>query len=237
MSYDLSTLPAIGRNGVRDAVQSLGGMQLTGWRDIDASATFVAGQLATLSTDSNGKVVVVAVSGTGDVPIGVFATSSTTTFYRPVAAEAHAIGEDVNNPTLITLNNPYVKASSYVVRNAGTGDAYTETTNFTINTTNGVITNVNIADTTEITVSYLYKDVNLSGINQVLGSGKAALLEQVGEIATLMYDPTAAWALNAAVKFTAGGLLTVGGGSATIGKVTKAPTFDDPAVHVLLDLV
>jgi hypothetical protein len=237
--YDLSTMPAIGRNGVRDAVQNMGGMQLTGWRDIDVAAVFVAGQLAKLGTDANGKVCVQPVSAVTDAPIGVFVTSNTTTFYRPESAEAHVIGEDIDAPNSIALKKPYVKGASYVVRDALTGVAYVEgaAADYTINVINGVITNVAIPNATAILVSYHYKDVNLSGINQVLGSGKAALLEQVGAVATLMYDPTAAWTLNAAVKFTADGLFTVGGASATIGRVTKAPTFDDPAIHVLLDLV
>lgn len=237
--YDLSTMPAIGRNGVRNSVQNLGGMQLTGWRDIDVAATFVAGQLAKLGLDANGKVAVQPVTLITDAPIGVFVTSNTTTFYRPEADEPHVIGEDIDSPNTITLKKPYVKADSFVVRNAATGVAYVEgaAADYTINLVNGVITNVNIPNATAVLVSYHFKDVNLSGINQVLGSGKAALLEQVGSIATLMYDTTAAWALNAEVKFTAEGLLTVGGGSATIGRVTKAPTYDDPSIHVLLDLV
>lgn len=233
---DLSTLPPIGRNGLINSVRNLGGMSVTGWRPVDPSATFCAGQLAKLGTDSNGNTVVQVVSSTSDKPIGVFFTHNTTTFYRPSVAEEHTFGENADAPMIIYVN-PYVKAGSYIVTN-GSGTTYTENTDYTINTTNGAITNLGagISSTATVYVTYLYKDQNLSGINQVLGSGKAALLEGIGDIATLMYDTTATWTLNADVKFNSSGYFIASGASSAIGKVTKVPTASDPELHIKLNL-
>ena len=234
--YDLSILPSIGRSGLRNSVKVLSGMYLTGWRGVDPSVNFFAGQVAKLGTDSQGQVVVTPVSAVADPVIGMFFTSNSTSFFRPVAKEAHKVGENPASPNTITLNKALIKADTVIVKSKDEQTTYAAPAKYTINLTNGVITIVDIAAETELVISYLYKDITLSGVNQVLGSGKCALVEGVGEISTLVYDSTAAWALGAAVKFTATGLLTVGGASATIGTVTKAPTYDDPSLHVKLNL-
>lgn len=233
---DMSTLPPLGRNGIVNSVRKITDMPTTGFRDIDPSATFVAGQLAKLAT-LNGKTVVQAVNGTSDVPVGVFFTHNTTTFYRPSMDEAHTFGENTDAPNDIYIN-PYVK-TGYVEVNNASGTAYTVTTDYTINLTNGVITRTStgaIGATDTVYVNYQYKDVNLSGINQPLGSGKACLLEEVGEIGTLIYDVKAAWLLGAAVKFNADGIFTLGGASATVGTVTQVPTATDPELRIKLSL-
>lgn len=234
--YDLSILPSIGRSGLRSSVRVFTGMQLTGWRGVDPTATFLAGQLGKLVANDKGEVVVTPVTNTADVPVGMFFTSNSTTFYRPVAKEAHKVGENPASPNTITLNKALIKADTVIVKSKDEQTTYAAPAKYNINLTNGVITIVDIAAETELVISYMYKDIMLSGVNQVLGSGKSAFVEGVGEISTLVYDSTAAWALGAAVKFTAAGLLTVGGASATIGTVTKAPTYDDPSLHVKLNL-
>lgn len=233
---DLSILPSIGRTGIRSAVRNLSSMVLTGWRKIDPSVNFVAGQLAKLGTDTNGNVVVQVVTGTVDKPIGVLYTENTTLFYRPSVAEEHTFGENVSAPNNIYIK-PYVKTGTVRVTNSA-GSAYTLTTDYTVDLTNGIVTNtgVGITSTGTVYVTYLYKDPNLSGINQPLGSGAAALLEGIGDIATLAYDTTCAWTLNAAVYFDANGYLTATSGSASIGKITKVPTASDPELHVKLNL-
>lgn len=232
---DLSTMPSVGRTGIRSAVRNLSSMSITGWRKIDPSAAFVAGQLAKLGTLNN-EPVVQTVSSTGDVAIGIFFTENTTLFYRPSVAEEHTFGENAAAPNDIYLN-PYVKADSYIVTD-GASTTYTLTTDYTINTTNGVVTNAlaAIGATGTVYVTYLYKDINLSGINQPLGSGKSALMEGVGDIATLAYDTTCAWTLNAVVYYDATGYLTTTAGSSAIGIVTKVPTSSDPELHAKLDL-
>jgi hypothetical protein len=241
---DYSTLPPIGRTGINSGtgVRRLSNMPVTGWRDVSPSASFVAGQLGTLTTDSNGKVVVETVDSTADKVIGVFFTDNTTTFYSAAYAEEHTFGENAATPNVIYVK-PYVKASSYVVcstASTATGVRHTETTDFTIDTTSGAITNtlVGIAATSTVYVTYMYKDVNLSGINQTLGSGKAALLEEVGEIATIQYSTTSATAyvLGASIYYDSSGYLTATSGSSAIGFITKVPTADDPELYVKLAL-
>ncbi len=229
---DLTTLPPIGRNGLINSVRNLSSMVVTGWRTVDPTATFYAGQLAVMGASG-----VTNVTAVGNKPIGVFFTHNNTTFYRPSFEEEHTFGENTSAPTVIYVN-PYVKASSYIVTD-GASTTYTESTDYSINATNGAITNLGVAigATATVYVTYLYKDLNLSGINQVLGSGCAALLEGVGDIATLMYDTTATWTLNADVQFTSAGYFTTAvSGSATIGKVMKVPTASDPELYVKLNL-
>ncbi len=241
---DFSVLPPIGRTGVNNgnAVRRLSNMTVTGYREVDPAATFMAGQLATLATvDSVPKVQLV--DGTGDTVVGVFFTDNTTTFYRPSYAEEHTFGENAATPNVIYVN-PYVKASSYNVNSVAStasGTTYVDTTAYSIDVTSGAITNLlsgAIAATGTVYVTYLYKDINLSGLNQVLGSGKAALLEEVGEIATLRYDTTSttAYALNGIIYSAANGYMTATSGGKTLGYITKVPTADDPELWVKLAL-
>jgi hypothetical protein len=229
-------LPPLGRTGLVGGVRRISDMTVTGWRPVDPAANFIQGQLAKLNTVS-GQVLVQTVSGTSDKVVGMFFTDNTTVFYRPSFREVHTFGENPSAPNDVYLM-PYVKTASYSVQNLA-GTPYTETTNFTLNTTNGILTNVNMGATATVYVSYMYKDVNLSGINQTLGSGMAALLEGVGEIGTLAYDTSSAtaYALNAAIYFNATGYLTSASGSTAIGYITKAPTADDPELRVKLSLV
>lgn len=241
---DFSVLPPIGRTGINNGsgVRRLSNMPVTGWRDVSPTATFVAGQLGTLTTDANGKVVVETVNSTSDKVVGIFFTDNTTTFYKSAYAESHTFGENAATPNVIYVN-PYVKASSYVVNSAAstaTATNYTETTDYTVDVTSGAITNnlVAIAATATVYVTYLYKDINLSGINQTLGSGKAALLEEVGEIATIQYDTTSAtaYALGSSIYYNSSGYLTATTGSSAIGFITKVPTAADPELYVKLAL-
>jgi hypothetical protein len=230
-------LPPLGRNGIVNAVRRLSNMPVTGWREVDPAATFVAGQMAKLAT-VNGKVMVQTVSATSDKVVGMFFTNNTTYFYRTVVLEEHTFGENVSAPNIVYVK-PYVKAASYVVYADDQTTPKTETTDYTIDVTSGAITRVAIGATDTVYVTYQYKDVDLSGINQVVGSGKAALLEEIGEVATTTYDTTSATAytLGANIYKNATGYLTATSAGSAIGFITKAPTADDPELHVKLNLV
>ena len=237
---DFSVLPPIGRTGINNgnAVRRLSNMPVTGWRDVDPAATFTAGQLAKLATVS-GNVMVQTVNNTSNKPIGIFFTDNTTTFYKPSYKEVHTFGENATTPTIVYVQ-PYVKTATYVVANVS-GTPYTEGVDYSINITNGAITNlgVGIGATATIYVTYMYKDINLSGLNQTLGSGKAAILEEVGEIATIQYETeaTTAYTLGASIYFNSNGYLTADSGSSAIGYITKVPSADDPELYVKLNFM
>lgn len=220
-------LPPIGRRGIVNSVRKLSGHIISGWRDVDADASFVSGYIATLDGTS-GKLVVASDSST--YVVGLFFCHKTTNFYRPVIDESITF---TGAATTINLANAYVLQASVKVTDTD-GNAYTLTTDFTVNETNGQIIHTStgsIGTTETVLVDYRYKDPNLTGIDQTLGSGKAAIIESNGEIATLIYETDAAWAINAAVKVSANGLPTVGGGGTTIGFVTKVPASSDPELH------
>ena len=81
-------LPSMGRNGIVNLVRKLSGAVVTGWRDIDPSSEFVAGQIAKL-TESNGRTLVtVCIEATADKPIGILFSHKTLSFYKPVVEES-----------------------------------------------------------------------------------------------------------------------------------------------------
>lgn len=229
---DMSVLAPIGRNGIVNSVRKLSGNIVPGWRDVDSSADFIAGMCATLSS---GKLVVADDTASQKI-IGLFNCHKTTSFYAPAVAEE---GTFTGASSSITLAHAYVQTSSGVLVTDSTGvTTYTLGTDYTVNTTNGLITNLNvgIGATDTVLVTYRYKDINLTGVDQTLGSGKASTIEGNGEIATQVYNSAAAWAENTAVTVGSDGLPTIGGTGTTIGFVTKVPTASDPELHFQMRL-
>jgi len=225
-------LPPIGRNGIVNSVRKLSGNIVTGWRDVSSSASFIAGYAATLSSG----VVTVADNTASQKIIGLFNCHKTTSFYRPIINES---GTFTGAGTTITLDHANLQSGSVRVTNSAGTTTYTLTTDYTVNTTNGIITQTStgsIGTTDTVLIDYRYQDPNLSGMDQTLGSGKAAIIEGVGEIATLVYETDAAWAENADVTVSANGLPTIGGTGTVIGFVTKVPSADDPELHFQMRL-
>jgi hypothetical protein len=132
-------------------------------------------------------------------------------------------------------------ANSIVVRTTtSTGVTRTVTTDYTVSTTNGTVTRVGdgaIGATDTVYISYRYKDPDLTGIDETLGSGCAATLEDSGEAATLVYDTSVAYTLMGSLYINSSGYITsTNGGGLTIGYVTKVPTADNPELHFKLNL-
>lgn len=227
-----TVLPPIGRNGIVNSVRKLSGHIITGWRDVDSAANFISGYIATLNSSGN---AVVADDSSTQI-LGLFFCHKTTSFYRPVVDESITFtGAD----SAITLANANLQSGSIRVTDSD-GSAYTITTDYLINTTNGILTQVGgggIGTTETVLVDYRYQDPNLAGLDQTLGSGRASVIEGSGEIATLAYETNAAWALNTDVTVSANGLPTIGGGGAVIGFVTKVPTANDPELQFQMRMV
>jgi len=236
---DFSVMPALGRNGVVNLARKISGSVLTGFRQVDPNATFVVGQIAKLAADANGNPVATVCTHTAtDIPVGIFWSHKTTSFYVPVVDEPITF---TGSGSTVALKHANLKgtAGSYIrlsiTANGGVDETYT--TDYTANYVNGTITHAGggtVGATATVYVSYLYKDPNQSGIDTTLGAGKVVLLEDKGEIATRVYDSKAVFALtgdNGIIVVSPDGIPTTKTIQATapiIGKVTKVPTASDP---------
>ncbi len=232
-------LPDLGRNGLVNSVRRLSGLNNPGYRAVDPTANFIAGMVANLEADADGNPVLTVANATDTALIGIFYCHKTTNFYRPIVDEPQTYSAGDNTAFAAYLAHANLKSGSVKVCDAS-GTPYTVTTDYTVNTTNGVITRTStgaITSSTTVYVSYLYEDPNLTGIDQTLGSGMAATLEDRGEIATLVFDTSKAYTLMGSLYADANGYLTsTNGGGTALGKVTKVPTAEDPELHFKLVL-
>lgn len=232
----MATLPDLGTNGLVNSVRRLSGTENPGYRNVDSAASFIAGNVAILAADSDGNPYLQTANATDTAIIGIFYCHKTLSFYKPVKDESKTFGTSPNTAFIIYLDHANVKSSS--VRITKSGVAIAESGNWALNTTNGTITRTStglLGATDTILITYLYQDANLVGIDQTLGSGKAATLEGRGELATLVYDTSCAYTLMGSLYSDANGYLTsTNGGGSVVGKVTKCPTAEDPELHFLL---
>lgn len=245
-----TALPPIGRNGIVGLVRKLSGNVITGYRDVNPTAEFVAGQVAKLIESGDQVLVDVCTETATDKPVGIFFTHKTLSFYKPVVDEVQTFGDTANGntATTITLNKPNLKGSAgtYVkVTNEAGGTVYTYTTDYTVNYTNGIVTRngaggIGATDTVKIT--YYYQDPEQAGVDMTIGSGKVALMEDKGEVASRVYDTAATWSLSgddAIVVVGSDGVptnKTVEGTAPVIGTVTKVPTAGDVELHFKLSI-
>ena len=233
-------LPGIGRNGIVNSVRRLSGLTNPGYRAVNSSADFIAGMVANLEANSTtGEPELVVASNTSTAIIGLFYCNKTTSFYRPIVDEEQTFGTSPNTSWIIYLGHANVKASSVKITDSTGATTYTETTDYVVTTTNGYITRTStgsIGATDDVLVTYQYEDPNLSGIDETLGSGLGATLEDRGEVATLIYDTSVAYSVMDDLYVTAGGYITNTSGTTKIGVVTKPPTADNPELHLKLQL-
>jgi hypothetical protein len=226
-------LPGMGRNGITNTVRLLSGYTTPGWRNVDSASEFIAGMVGYLKADTNGNTVVATVAANTNKPFGIFFCHKVTSFYKLVVDE-EATAPAITTGTIV-MEHAGIKADSCKVANASTGVAYTETSDYTINETNGIITNVSITQGTELLLTYLYEDTTNAGLDQTLGSGMVAIITDPAELALSVYDTTCVYTLGATVYATTSGYVTStspGGSAYTIGTVTKVPTADDPELYI-----
>ena len=228
------SLPSLGRSGIVNSVRKLSGYDVPGYRDVDSTCEFIAGQVATLAANSTtGNPELTLLTGTA-YPIGIFFCHKATNFYEIVRYEVVTVPAIGANATLKHANLKNLSYRAYYSNAAGTstGATLTYTTNYTINDTNGLFHNVNIsvASPVYVVISYLYNDTTISGIDQTLGSGKASYLSDPCEIATLVYDTTSstAYTLGCTLYSSTTGYITATSNGTAIGTCTKIPTNTDP---------
>ena len=222
-------LPDLGRNGLVNSIRRLNGFNNPGYRSVGSAENFVAGMVANLEADTNGDPILTVANNTDVAIIGLFFCHKTTSFYRPIVDEVQTFGTAPNTSTILYLNHANVKPSSVM---ATSGGLVVNPSGYSVTTTNGYITKTS-PGTGTWKITYLYEDANLSGIDQTLGSGMAATLEDRGEAATLVYDTSVAYTLMGNLYSNASGYLT-NSGTVIIGKVTKVPTADNPELHFKL---
>ena len=225
-------LPDIGRNGLVGSVRRISGLNNPGYRAVSSTADFIAGMVANLEDDGNGNPILTVANATDKQVIGIFYCHKTTSFYRPIVNEEQTFSTSPNTSTILYLNHANVKTSSVYITSGGLAVA----SGWTLTGANGYITkNTTGVGTWKIT--YLYEDPNLSGVDQTLGSGMAATLEDQGEIATLVYDSSKAYAMMAPLYSNASGYITSSDGTgAVVGYVTKPPSADNPELWYKLNI-
>jgi hypothetical protein len=218
-------LPDLGRNGLVNSIRRLNGFNNPGYRAVGSAETFIAGMVANLEDDGNGNPVLTVANNTDTAIIGLFFCHKTTNFYRPIVDEEQTFGTAPNTSTILYLNHANVKTGSVIITSGG---AVVSSGGWTLTPGNGYITKGSTGTGTW-KITYLYEDPTLTGLDQTLGSGMAATLEDRGEAATLVYDTSVVYTLMGNLCVNSAGYLTSDpGGSTVVGKVTKVPTADNP---------
>ncbi len=232
----MSQLPSLGRLGAQLYTRVLSGVLVTGYRDVNPTAQFIAGTVAKLTT-VDGKAVATPVTAVTDTAVGIFWCDKVSTFYRTVFEEVVTLGAD---GVAVNLQHANLKSGSVRVTKAD-GTPSVELTDYNVNLVNGTITPIalnNLSGEATCLVSYWYADPNKAGIDNTGTLGKAAVLEGYGEIATSVYDTAVTYTLGGSVYFTAAGILTSasGNGAVKIGTVTKVPSSSDIELYVKVTL-
>lgn len=229
-------LAPLGRLGNQLKIKPLSaGLEITGWRDADLTAEFVAGMVGKVAVNSDGITCVTPVTAVTDKPAGIFYCDRINTFYSSVYKEIVAIAADGT----FLASKPYVKSGTLRIRTTDASPAAcVVTTDYTVTSlTNGsfkIAAGGKLAAATTVELSYMYTDTEKSGFSNVDGSGKAAFVEGNGELAILIYDPAADYVVGSPIYFTADGYVTATQGSSAVsfGTITKAPTNEDPELRI-----
>jgi len=211
----------------------------------NAATTFRAGMLVQLN--SSQEIIV----SDGTEPFGFTKYNKVNTLYAAVVGER--IQLNATTATNLAHANLWVPGASGGIRvtNDDRTVVYAETTDYTVNYTNGQVTRValgSIGDGDYVRVDYQYQvteaELKFEGrnfwnfINDVdQQGGKITVINDWSIIFTTQYDPSQTYAVNDALNAgtsgnTKSGLVTKGGGGAFIGNVFQVPTADDPFLGV-----
>ena len=211
----------------------------------NASTSFRAGMLVQLN--SSQEIVICD----GTEPFGFAKYTKANTLYANVVAER--IQLNATTATNLAHANLWVPGATGGVRvTDDTGvTVYTETTDYTVNYTNGQVTRVAlgaIGDGDYVRVDYQYQvtenELKFEGRNfwnftddVTIQGDKITVINDWSIIFTTQYDPSQTYAVNDALTAgtsgaTKSGLVTKGGAGAFIGNVYQVPTADDPFLGV-----
>jgi len=211
-----------------------------GIRDVDPNAQILQGQIVALDTE--GRITL----ADGVDAYGVAKWNKADTFYSPVVDESIQL----NGTTPSNLDHANIKSGSVRVTSSDGSTVYAETTDYTVNYTNGQITRVgagNIPDGATVLVTYSYQMTEyelkvIRGTNyqnatdDTLGSGKMTVAQDFFEIYTDQYDTSQGYTpgdvLYVGSGATAGLFTTDNASGKAYGIVVKAPSASDPLLGV-----
>lgn len=213
--------------------RKLGGGEM-GNIDVDANATFQAGQIA--AYDSTGAATVAT---TGSLPCGLFKWNKASTIYGIALDETITDAASATTYTMAHANVSNVRVVDSI------GGLLVETTDYTINAVNGVITQVgnDLAVGETIVVDYTYEkseaDLNEAGKNffntndDTAGASKVTLIQGNWRVYTDQFDTSQAYAVNDSLYVTADGKFTSENtGTEMDAKVVSIPTASSPWLGV-----
>lgn len=180
--------------------------------------------------------------------IGIFGEDRITTTLQQTDQALEEI--TVTSGVAVALAHNGIVTNSERVIKKSDGSAYTRTTNYTIDFTNGTITSVNIPSGTVVQVTYTFQlnddnEKNFRGVNfkgsldDTAGSKKSTVWKGYGEFSTDQFVTRQAYAVGDDLRYThsahdmGAGLLTNEASSGAVinvvvGRVTTVPTAAQP---------
>lgn len=215
---------------------------------VDTNVNIQAGMVAFLTTSGSTTVATVAASGT--VPIGTFWKDRSNGYVRSTV-ESTTFSSTTNLATLLK-GNVLSTANIKVTDSTGT-TVYTQGVDYTVNTTNGILTNLGVGIVAGATVVVWYKYTvsstqiywdNVatkwsSGSNydrqpdDTLGSSKITVAEGDAKIYTDQYDVNQTYTLNASLRPDANSLWSTAVTAYSVcGRVIQVPTASNPFLGV-----
>jgi hypothetical protein len=219
--------------------------------DVDDNVNIYAGMVAFLAT--SGGVTVATTAASGDVPIGTFWKDRAAGYIRGTLETGTFSAANTIN---LSKGNVLSTANIKVTNAAGT-TVYTQGTDYTVATANGVVTRLGggaIAALQAVVIWYKYTlastavywdnvSTQWTAVGQnydrqpddTLGSGKITVAESDAKIYTDMYDVTQTYTLNAPLRSDANSYWSTGAGagfSSVCGRVISVPTATDPFLGV-----
>jgi hypothetical protein len=218
--------------------------------DVDTNVNIWAGMVAFLATNASG-VTVATTAASGTVPIGTFWKDSALTYIRTtVEAGTFSAANTINLSKGNVLGTTFIK-----VTNAAGTTIYTQGVDYTVSTTNGVVTRLAagaIPALGAVIINYTYTlqqtqvywdnvstQWTAAGQNydrqpdDTLGSGKITVAEGDAKLYTDQYDVNQTYTLNAPLySNNLSQWTTVAGYTSVCGRVLSVPTANDPFLGV-----
>jgi len=218
--------------------------------DVDTNVNIFAGMVAFLVNNAAG-VTVATTAASGTVPIGTFWKDSSIAYVRTTVEDGTFAAANT-----INLSKGNVVGTGFIKVTSATGmTVYTQGVDYTVSTTNGVVTRlgagaIGALATVVIWYSYTLQNAQVywdnvstqwtpAGQNydrqpdDTLGSGKITVAESDAKIYTDMYDVNQTYALNATLYSDAASLWTpIAGFTNAIGRVLSVPSANDPFLGV-----
>ncbi len=220
----------------------------------DACGNFEGGTLLQ-KIDDNGTTKLTISDGTN--PAGMAKWDHALGFYGLSVSEAHTF--PTGAPVDVNLDNGQVIASTYKVEDSA-GANYTEGggADYTMNTTNGIVTRVGgsaIPDGGTVYVTYKWQKTDAqidagdypfgliggrnlrNQLDDVPGSNRMTLIQGYALIYTTVFDSSLDYTVGEKIYSDAAGQITnVAGGNPEIGSVHELPSTDDAFLGVELKM-